>query len=154
MGIKGEINRDQHRLGLVTKADYNIDIGPLWKIQPKWKQLYMLKTPAQRDQLKTQELSQIFFLVSQNELTNTLWIESGLEYEIFRNLRSRPDPVPVGYLDDFKQFVLAAQFTNASAYLGYQLTANFGCRWERRNFRDESESNTVIFLRMIAGLQE
>ncbi len=153
-GDQEGIERDQRLLGLVTKADYNIDIGPLWKIQPKWKQLYMSKTPAKSDQLKTQELSQIFFLVSQNELTNTLRLESGLEYEIFSNLRARPDPVPVGYLDDFRQLVLAAQFTNASAYLGYQLTANFGCRWERRNFRDESESNTVIFLRMIAGLQE
>ena len=153
-GDQEGIDRDQNLFGLVTKADYTIDLGPLWNIQPKWKQLYMRKTPSRSDQLKTRELSEIFFLVNKNVLTKTLWLESGIEYEIFRNLRSLPDPVPVGYIDDFEQFVLATQFTNESAYLGYQLTANLGFRWERRNFRDESESNIVIFMRMIAGIDE
>jgi len=151
-GDQDQTQRDQSLFALVTKADYAFSFGADMKLQPKWKQLYLRQTPAQRDVLKTNELSEVFFLVNQYKLTNSLWLESGIEYEIFRNLIARPDPIPPGYDDDFDQLVLAVQFANESAYLGYKMMANIGGRWERKNFREEAETNTVIFINVFAGV--
>lgn len=153
-GDQEQAQRDQRLFALVTKADYALPIGTEMTLQPKWKQLYLRQTPAGRDKLKTDELSEIFFLVDQYKLTNSLWLESGVEYEIFRNLIERPDPIPPGYNDDFDQLVLAAQFANESAYLGYKMVANVGGRWERKSFRKETETNTVLFIEVFAGVQE
>jgi hypothetical protein len=82
----------------------------------------------------------------------TLRLESGFEYEVFRNMRTRPDPLPAGYREDFEQVVLATQFSNQSDYLGYKLRAILGSRWEKRNFKDESETNLIIFMTVFAGI--
>jgi hypothetical protein len=81
-----------------------------------------------------------------------LRLESGFEYEIFRNMRTRPDPLPAGYREDFEQFVLATQFSNRSHYLGYKLRSIVGGRWEKRNFKEESETNLIIFMTVFAGI--
>ncbi|HJP31597.1 MAG TPA: hypothetical protein QGF95_13680, partial [Candidatus Latescibacteria bacterium] len=144
--------RDETLLALINKADYEFEAGPQLTLMPKWKQLYMRRTPTDRDGLKINELSNIGFLVAQYDLLPTLRLESGFEYEIFRNLRARPDPLPAGYREDFEQIVLATQFSNQSHYLGYRLRANLGGRWEKRNFKSESETNLLIFMTVFAGI--
>ena len=152
-GDQEETLRNQSLLTFVTKGDYSFPIGADMTLQPKWKQLYLRQTPSEREALKTDELSEIFFLVDRYRLTSGLWLESGIEYEIFRNMIDRPDPIPPGYDDDFEQLVLAVQFANESAYLGYKLVANIGGRWERKNYRGEAETNTVLFIKVFAGVQ-
>jgi hypothetical protein len=146
--------RDQRLLAFVAKADYAKPVSANLTLWPKWKQLYLRQTPADRNRLRSNELSDIFFFVNQYKLTGNLRLESGIEYEIFRNMVRRPDPIPPGYDDDFGQLVLAAQFANTSAYLGYKLVANIGGRWERKSLRTETETNTVLFLKIFAGVQE
>ena len=145
--------RDETLFAMVNKADYEIPIGKQLNFLPKWKQLYLRKTPSDRNGLQISELSNIFFLISQYDILPTLRLESGVEYEFFRNIRPRPDPLPAGYREDFEQLVLATQFSNQSDYLGYLLRANVGGRWEKRNFADDSETNLVVFMTVYAGIR-
>ena len=144
--------QDEKLLALITKADLPIPVGKhvLW---PRWKQLYKRRSPTDKNELENNELAEIFFFVWQQELISTMRLESGIEYEIFRNMVERTDPLPAGYVDDFEQFVIAAQLSNRSDYLGYRLMTNIGGRWERRDFRDETTTDLVLFLSMFAGLQ-
>lgn len=144
--------QDETLLAMINKADYVFQAGPQLVLMPKWKQLYMRRTPTDRDGLKINELSNIGFLVAQYDLLPTLRLESGFEYEIFRNMRTRPDPLPAGYREDFEQIVLATQFSNRSHYLGYKLRSIVGGRWEKRNFKEESETNLIIFMTVFAGI--
>ena len=152
-GDQAKSKRDESLLTLVFKADYRIPISERVILWPKWKQLYLRQTPTNRTELKANELSEILFFMWQFNFTQKFWVESGVEYEVFRNIIDRPDPLPPGYIDDFKQVVLAAQFTNQSEYLGYQLLANFGTRWERKSFKEDTGTNIVMFLKVLAGLQ-
>jgi len=152
-GDQAKSKRDERLLTFVTKADYRIPISERVILWPKWKQLYLRQTPTNRTELKANELSEILFFTWQFNFTQKFWVESGVEYEVFRNIIDRPDPLPPGYIDDFKQVVLAAQFTNQSEYLGYQLLANFGTRWERKSFKEDTGTNIVMFLKVFAGLQ-
>jgi hypothetical protein len=145
--------RDETLFAMVNKADYEISVGEELTLLPKWKQLYLRKTPSARDGLQINELSNILFLISQYDILPTLRLESGFEYEIFRNLRTRLDPLPAGYREDFEQLVLATQFSNQSDYLGYLLRANIGSRWEKRNFENDSETNLIIFMTIYAGIR-
>ena len=145
--------RDETLFAMINKADYEIPIGEELTLLPKWKQLFLRKTPSNRDGLKISELSNILFLISQYDILPTLRLESGFEYEIFRNIRPRPDPLPAGYRQDFEQLVLATQFSNQSDYLGYLLRANIGGRWERRNFENDSETNLIVFMTVYAGIR-
>ena len=152
-GDQPENQQDETLLALITKADLPVSMGDRLTLWPKWKQLYKRRSPTDKTELKINELSEIFFFVWQYDLLNSLQLESGVEYEIFRNAVKRTDPLPAGYIDDFEQFVIAAQFANRSDYLGYKMLANLGGRWERRNFKDFSTTNLVLFLSIFAGLQ-
>ena len=144
--------QDETLLALLTKADLPIPVGSRHVLWPKWKQLYKRSSPTDKTSLDHDELSEILFLIWQYQLLNTLGLESGVEYEVFRNRVKRTDPLPAGYVDDFQQFVIAAQLSNRSDYLGYRLLANVGGRWERRNFREDSTAGLVFFLSVFAGL--
>ena len=78
---------------------------------------------------------------------------AGSEYEIFNNLRKKPDPLPSGYLLDGNTWILAAQVSNSSAYLGYSLTSNVGVRWIHSNFDEApAASEFFSFISVYAGL--
>ena len=153
-GDQAKDKRDEKLFTLVNKADYPIPIGKSLTLWPKWKQLYLRRTPTDPTKLKSNELSEILFFMWKYSFTRSLWLESGVECELFSNLIDRPDPVPPGYIDDFDQVVLAAQFSNRSDYLGYRLMANVGVRWESKRFEKDTETNTVIFIKVFAGSQE
>jgi hypothetical protein len=80
-------------------------------------------------------------------------INAGVEFEIFNNLRKKPDPLPSGYLLDGRTLILAGQIANRSAYLGYDLTTNVGARWIRRDFDGSPASSELLsFVTVFAGL--
>ena len=55
--------------------------------------------------------------------------------------------------NDFNGIAWAAQFTNVSAYQGYQLTMQGGVKIDRKNFKTQaSETITQSFLTFYAGL--
>jgi len=79
------------------------------------------------------------------------FIESGIEYERFRQLRN---PTPPGALDNFSGTVATAQLTNFSDYQGYRLTTILGFELARKSFEfDEVETRTRGFVTIFAGVQ-
>ncbi len=144
--------RDQSFFGVVTKGEYSTDIQN-WTLVPRWKQIYKNRTPAQRGNLKQRELTEIFSLQAVRRINNNMRFIAGSEYEIFNNLRKKPDPLPSGYLLDGNTWILAAQVSNSSAYLGYSLTSNVGVRWIHSNFDEEpAASEFFSFISVYAGL--
>ena len=152
LGSEDDDLRDQRFFGVMTKGEYSTDIRD-WSLVPRWKQLYSSRTPAQRGTLKLQELTEIFSLQAVRRITRNLSLVAGTEYEIFNNLRKRPDPLPSGYLLDGTTWILAVQIANNSAYQGYDLTTNVGARWIRNNFdASPSSSELLSFITVFAGL--
>ena len=92
-------------------------------------------------------------LTSKYFILPTTFLEYGVEVNLFKNFEDKPEIVPPGYVDDFTGTVLALQLTNRSSYLGYALTMNAGFLWDRRAFAAETNSNSLLFVRIFAGLQ-
>ena len=144
--------RDQSFFGIMTKGEYPFDVRR-WTLVPRWKQLYSNRTPAQRSNLKTRELTEIMSLQAVRTITRNMSFVAGAEYELFNNLRAQPDPLPSGYQLDGNTWILAGQVANKSAHLGYALTTNVGVRWIRSNFKaSPSSSELLSFITVFAGL--
>jgi hypothetical protein len=79
------------------------------------------------------------------------FLEGGVEYEIFSQLR---DPRPPGAEDSFRGTVAALQLSNLSDYLGYRLTTVAGLQVTRHHFEVEgTQTNTRGFLTVYAGVE-
>ena len=144
--------RDRSFLGFMAKGEYPLSFRQ-WDFRPRWKQLYSKRVPARRADLKTEELTEILSIQGSRSLTRNLSLIAGAEYEIFSNLRKKPDPLPSGYLMDGNTLVLAGQLSSSSAYLGYALTTNVGLRWIRRDFDGSKASSELLsFVTVYAGL--
>ncbi|MBT3342289.1 MAG: hypothetical protein HN712_16150 [Gemmatimonadetes bacterium] len=144
--------RDQSFFGVMTKGEYPFDIER-FTLLPRWKQLYSSRTPPVVSTLKTQELTEILSLQVIRPVNKNIAFIAGAEYEIFSNLREKPDPLPSGYLLDGNTWILAGQVANRSAYLGYDLTTNVGVRWIRRDFDASPASSELLsFITVFAGL--
>ncbi|NKB68208.1 MAG: hypothetical protein GKR89_14195 [Candidatus Latescibacteria bacterium] len=151
-GAGDEELRDRRFLGVMTKGGYTTQLRS-WTVVPRWKQLYSNQVPALRNDLKIEELTEIFSLQAMRPITRNLNFVAGAEYEIFNNLRKKPDPLPSGYLLDGNTWILAGQVSNKSAYLGYDLTTNIGARWIRSDFDDSPSSSELLsFITVFAGL--
>ena len=116
--------------------------------------MYRKINPTFSTDLDITEWSQFYMLTSKYFILPGTFIEYGVELNLFRNLEERPEILPPGYVDDFTGSVLALQLSNRSAYLGYSLTMNTGFRWERRAFAEATETNSLLFIRVFAGLQD
>ena len=104
--------------------------------------------------LQRNELSEIFFFIGTYDLIpGQLVSESGIEWEVFRNLRQEPDPLPPAFVEDFTTLTLATQFTNNSEYQGYALSTKVGVRWQRRALQQGDETNFLTFVTIFAGLR-
>jgi len=78
-------------------------------------------------------------------------LEFGIEFSAFENLIEPPDPPPPGFVDDFQSLVFSFMFSNTSEYLGYQLTLNAGLQIERRMFEEETQKESIAFMRLYAS---
>lgn len=144
--------RDKRFLGIINKAEYPIELFG-WNVNPRWKQQYANTVPPRQEDLKTEELYQIFSLILDRRLTEEITITNGAELELFRNLRSRPDPLPAGFEEDANTIILASQVSNVSAYQGYLVTTNVGLQWSRRNVKDsKAASELSTFITVYAGM--
>ena len=73
-------------------------------------------------------------------------VQAGLEFSRFDDFEND--------LNDFNGVVSAVQFSNDSAYLGYQLTTRMGLQIDRRKAKGKSASIiTRSFLSVYAGIQ-
>ena len=153
-GNQSRENRDESFLGAVLRAEYFYEPFAGITISPKWKQQYARQVPTDLLALQRNELSEIFFLIGTYDLIpGQLVSESGIEWEVFRNLRQEPDPLPPAFVEDFTTLTLATQFTNRSDYQGYALSTKIGVRWQRRALQQGDETNFLTFVTIFAGLR-
>ena len=143
--------RDQASfLGVINKAEYRLTLGPV-RLVPAWKSELVRRTPVLRRDARRLESSQIFMLLARLPLMRRSFLEGGVEYEIFSQLR---DPRPPGAEDSFRGTVAALQLSNLSDYLGYRLTTVAGLQVTRRRFEVEgTQTNTRGFLTVYAGVE-
>ncbi len=151
-GAQKDRLRNSESLGIINKADYSLRLGKQILLMPKWKSMYYYHTPAERTELKEKELSEILSLMLKYTLSKGTWLELGYEGTWFTNFIDMPPSPPADFVDDYKGNVLAIQFSNLSDYLGYKLNSKVGFRWERLSFEYTAETNTVIFVRLYAGV--
>jgi hypothetical protein len=152
LGDEDEDIRDRSFLGMVNKAEYPFEIKK-WSLLPRWKQLYDSTVPSQREELKTRELTEIFSFMIKRDFSANIRFTAGTEYEIFENLRKRPDPLPPGYLEDSNTWTLAGQISNFSAYQGYLITSNVGLQWSRQDVAAAPAASELFsFITVYAGL--
>jgi hypothetical protein len=144
---------DRLFLGLINKADYPLPVSDKLTFWPRWKSIFRKVDPRLAGESAVTEWSQFYMLTSQYFILPTTFVEYGVEFNLFSNLEKRPAIIPPGYVEDFTGTVLALQLTNRSSYLGYALTMNAGFLWERRAFEENTEANSLLFVRVFAGLQ-
>jgi hypothetical protein len=152
-GDSADLRDDRLFFGIINKADYPLPVSDKLAFWPRWKAIFRKADPRQAGETQVTEWSHFFMLTSKYYILPTTFLEYGVELNLFRNLEDKPEIVPPGYVEDFTGTVLALQLTNRSSYLGYALTMNAGFLWDRRAFAAETNSNSLLFVRVFAGLQ-
>ena len=136
--------------GLIDKIEYRLNLGPLSLI-PAWKSEFLRQSPVLARAPRRKELNQFFMLLWRLPVLRRSFLEGGVEYQIFSQLR---DPVPPGAEDSFNGLVAALQLSNLSEYMGYRLTTLVGVQLTRRRFEVEgTQTHTRGFLTVYAGVE-
>ena len=138
-------------VGLINKAEYWMRLGQLSLI-PLWKSEFRRQTPVVAREAKRRELSQLFAGIARLPVFLSSYLEGGVEYHLFEQLR---DPTPPGAEDSFWELTTVAQLTNVSDYQGYRLTTVIGFDMTRRHFEVEgTRTRTRGFLTIYAGVEQ
>jgi hypothetical protein len=131
--------------GLINKASYRLDLGRLW-IEPRWKSEFRYQSIDLTSTDKRRELTELGGLILGFPLLTHTSVQAGLEFSRFDDFEND--------INDFNGVVSAVQFSNDSAYLGYQLTTRMGLQIDRRKAKGKSASIiTQSFLTVYAGIQ-
>ncbi len=147
-----DLREDYVFFGLINKMDFGLKVFNV-DILPKIKNEFRIESPALKSVPKRKEDTLILTLLARWPLFNSSSMEAGVEYSIFQQLRDSDTAVKQGLLDDFTEIVGAAQFSNSTSYLGYNLMTQMGFRLTRRSIDKESETGRVAFATVYAGLQ-
>ena len=144
------IRRDGSFLGMINKVEYVWDLGR-WTFVPRWKSEFRREVPVEESKSKRRELSELFMGMVRFPLLEKSFVEWGVEYELFKQLR---DPAPADSEDDFTGLTSAVQLRNASAYQGYDLMTTVGFELSRRNPKGlKAEVTTRSFITIYAGVE-
>ena len=144
------VRRSSSFLGLIDKVEYRFQLGRLTFISG-WKSEFRSEAPVERRQPQRRELSQILLGIARWPVFLSSYLEAGVEYHRFAQLR---EPTPPGAEDSFRETTLVAQLTNASDYQGYQLTTVLGFDATRRRSAVEgTRTRTRGFLTVYAGVE-
>lgn len=145
--------RDTHRFfGLINKAEYRYQIGQI-TLTPKIKNEHRREAPLLRNEPVRKENSLLLFLVGEIPILSNSEIQAGLEYTIFNQLKSQEEARALGLMQDFRETVLAIQYSNTGAYMGYSLTTQMGLRVNHIDRKgEESFTGASQFVTVIAGL--
>ena len=99
---------------------------------------------------KRKELTELFMGILRFPLLQSSFVEWGLDYELFKQLRDVP---PAGSVDSFTGITSAVQLRNTSAYQGYNLMTTVGFEIRRRNPQGlKAEVTTRSFITIYAGV--
>ena len=118
-GKEAERKRDRSFFGLINKADYEIKPFATLTLWPKFKSIYRRQLPSiravPRELSISRDREEILFLVSRYNFLPQTWVDIGLEFSNFDNLKDQQN-LRSGEEDDFNSFVVAFVFSNTSAY--------------------------------------
>ncbi|NKB67738.1 MAG: hypothetical protein GKR89_11805 [Candidatus Latescibacteria bacterium] len=167
-GSAPTLNSSTRFFGLINKADYTYQFGSL-VVQPKIKSEYIDQSAFLAGADDRKEWMGIGILQTRLPVLNDSFIESGLEYSIFRELELDEDELlrdgPAQDTGDFRNLVLALQWTTSGYYLGYRITTQFGYSYNRRwdeavvlgddrlIKKSESRSFGTSFISVYAGVE-
>ena len=141
-------------LGIINRGHTTMQFGQL-KLTPKLKSRYGFKSPFERGGPQQKALWETVTLLANYPITAKSWVEFGVEYTSFFNLLDRETiEASTQQEDDFQGLVLATEFSNRTAYLGYALTTKVGFRQETKYFEDITRTGNIIFIQAFAGLEE
>lgn len=146
-----DLREDSTFLGLINKVDLERKVAYV-DLMPRIKNELRLEAPALRADPERREDTLLFSLLARWPLFSSSTMQVGVEYTIFNQLRKSETAVKEGLLDDFTEIVGAVQFSNVTNYLGYRLLTNMGMRLTRRSIDGETETGSVSFATMYAGL--
>lgn len=135
---------DTWSLGIVNKVDYTFSLWDWVTIIPKAKSMYWQESVGDGNEVK--ELTEAQFLIVRFPVLNSSEIELGLETTQYWDFEDK--------YNDFDGVVVAGQFSNRTAYVGYELTTNIGLEYERKLFIRKTETSTMAFVSVYAGLGE
>ena len=143
--------RDNYQFfGLINKAEYRQQLGR-FQLSPKIKNELRLEAPLLNNEPVRKEDTLILFLTGQTPILSNSEVRAGVEYTIFNQFEK--DAVALGLQEDFQQLVIAAQYSNTGAYLGYILTTQLGMRISRIEEKGQDATTGISqFITVIAGL--
>ena len=148
--LRGQ-REDGSFLGLINKAEYRLQLGKL-TLSPAGKSEFRREIPVLSSQPERKEWSQLLLAVGRISVMRSSYLEAGIEYHNFRQLR---DPTPPGAEDSFWETTTVAQLTNISDYQGYKLTTVLGFDVTRRYQEIEgTRTRTRGFLTVYAGVEQ
>ena len=139
------LRKRDYFFGLINKVSYRFDLGSLW-IEPRWKSEFRHQSIDLNSTDKRRELTELGGVILGFPLLTHTSVQAGLEFTRFDDLKNE--------INDFNGVVGAVQFTNSSAYLGYQLTTKMGMQIDRRKPKGKSAHTiTQSFITVYAGLE-
>ena len=150
-GTQAELKRDRSFFGLINSADYSMQTTDKLVLWPKWKSMYKRETPTAPSSLKSHELTETFFFISRYSILPKMWLDFGVEFSVFENLKEAPAVASPRYIEDFRSLVISPLLTNVSAYQGYELTMNAGFLLERQFSKGETRKQSLVFIRIFAS---
>ncbi len=142
--------RDAVFLGLIDKVEYRFNLGQLTLV-PRWKSELLHQSQVSRTEPHKRQWDQLYVIMARFPVFRSSFIEGGVEYESFAQLRTPPPP---GAEASFKGLVGTWQLTNLSEYQGYRLTTTIGFELARRHFEfHQVQTRTRGFVTVYAGVQ-
>ena len=139
-------------VGLINRVDYTYYLRDDLRISPKFKSTFRNRATSQKDLRSSRDREEAFFLLTRYAMLPTTWIDVGLEFSRFSNLKEGVLP---GEEDDFNNFVFAILFSNTSSYVGYNITLNAGFQRERQKFEGvDALVETTAYMRIFAATGE
>ena len=138
-------------LGAINKAEYRLQLGTV-TFSPAFKSEFRRQAPVRASMPERREWSQMLLGVVRMPVMHGSYVETGIEYHNFRQLR---EPAPPGAEDDFWETTAVLQLTNISDYQGYKLTTVLGLDLTRRHQAVEgTRTRTRGFLTVYAGVEQ
>ncbi|NKB70915.1 MAG: hypothetical protein GKR89_27915 [Candidatus Latescibacteria bacterium] len=131
--------------GLINKLSYRMDLGSDIWLEPRWKSQYRQQSIDLVSTDRREELTQLGGILAGFSLLSHTTLQTGLEVTFFNDLKNNSR--------DFTGIVGSAQFTNMSAYQGYNVITQMGVLIDRRDPKGQkAETVTRSFITVFAGL--
>ena len=126
----GPVLRDRsHFFGVINKIDYRVPAAD-WVLHPKFKSEYLDQTAFVAGEEGRQSWTGTGILLLSRPVLRKTVLEAGVEFGVFKDLVLDEDKVlregPAQSTGDFRNLVLAVQWSNVGQYLGYTLTTRLG----------------------------